>query len=139
MTDQKLRLPPASKISWIFAGAFALTAFVGFLPNPIVGAKALFVTNAAHNLVHLLTAVGFAAVALVGDRPSLLFMKAFGVVYFLVGVLGFITLGSAAEGHLLGLIHINRLDNFLHVGLAAIILAAGLLATDRSLVAATSH
>lgn len=132
MAPSKFRFPPATQISWIFSAAFALTAVVGFLPNPVVGSDALFVTNAAHNLVHLLTALGFAAVAFFGDRPSALFMKAFGVIYSLVGILGFVALGPASEGHLLGLVHINRMDNFLHVGLAALIFAAGFLATDRS-------
>lgn len=122
----------ATTIAWIFAAAFAVTTVVGFIPNPLVGADAVFVTNTAHNLVHLLTALGFAVVAFLGDRASVLFMKAFGVVYFLVGVLGFVMLGSAPEGHLLGMVHINQLDNYLHVGLAAIILTAGFLATDRS-------
>ena len=71
--------------------------------------------------------MAFAALALVGDRPAIAFMKTFGVVYFLVGVLGFVTLGSAPEGHLLGLVHINRMDNVLHVGLAALIFGAALM------------
>ena len=125
------RLPNATLVAWIFAGAFAVTTVIGFVPNPLVGADALFVTNTAHNLVHLLTAVGFGLVAVVGDRASVIFMKAFGVVYMLVGILGFVVLGAAPEGHLLGLVHINRLDNFLHVGLGVIILAAGFLSSVR--------
>ena len=124
--------PGATLVAWIFAGAFALTTLIGFVPNPLVGADALFVTNTAHNLVHLLTAVGFGLVAVLGDRASVLFMKAFGVVYVLVGILGFAVLGAAPEGHLLGLIHINRLDNFLHVGLGVVILAAGFLSAIRN-------
>ena len=125
----------ATLVAWIFAGAFALTTVIGFVPNPLVGADALFVTNTAHNLVHLLTAVGFGLVAVMGDRASVIFMKVFGVVYCLVGVLGFVVLGSAAEGHLLGLVHINRMDNFLHVGLGLLILAAGFLSTVRGSMA----
>lgn len=114
-------------IAWLFAAGFAITAVVGFVPNPLVGERALFVTNAAHNLVHLATAIGFALVAMQGDRASTLFMKAFGVVYLLVGVLGFAMLGGAPEGHLLGVVHINQLDNVLHIGLGALILVAGAL------------
>ena len=138
MPESTRRFPPAATIAWIFAAAFAVTTVVGFLPNPLVGADALFVTNTAHNLVHLLTALGFAGVAWAGDRPSILFMKIFGVVYFLVGVLGFVVLGSAQEGHLFGLVHINQLDNFLHMGLSAVILLAGFLTTDRSLAVSTT-
>lgn len=125
-------LPRASTVGWILSAMFAVTTVVGFLPNPLVGADAIFVTNGAHNMVHLLTAVGFAIFATRGDGPSILFMKGFGSVYFLVGVLGFITLGSASEGHLLGFIHINQLDNFLHVGLSMLILACGFLSENRA-------
>lgn len=113
------------KLAWGFAVAFALAALMGVIPNPLVGPDALFVTNTAHNLVHLLTAFGFASVALVGDRASTRFMQAFGVIYLLVGLYGFIALGGASEGHLLGLVHINFLDNFLHLGLGASIAVAG--------------
>ena len=52
-------------------------------------------------------------------------MLAFGVVYSLVGLIGFVALGGASEGHLLGIVHINFMDNFLHVGLGLAIAAAG--------------
>ncbi|HSR54404.1 MAG TPA: DUF4383 domain-containing protein [Acidobacteriota bacterium] len=120
------------KLAWVFAASFAAAALFGFIPNPLVGDGALFVTNTAHNLVHLVTAIGFAVVALAGNRASTVFMLAFGVVYTLVGVYGFIALGGASEGHLLGVVHINFMDNFLHLGLGAAI-AAGGLASRRSM------
>lgn len=122
----------AVTIAWAFAGAFLGATILGFLPNPLVGEGALFVTNLAHNLVHLATAVGFAAVALWGEKPSIRFMQSFGVVYTLVGLVGFVALGSKAETHLLGLVHINMLDNFLHVGLGIAIAAAGWFANSRA-------
>ncbi len=84
-------------------------------------------TNGPHNAVHFLTAAGFAAVALLGTGPSILLMKSFGAVYFLVGLLGFIVLRGSPEGHLLGIVHINQMDNFLHVALATGMLAAGFM------------
>lgn len=116
---------PAVILAWAFAAAFFGATVLGFVPNPLVGENALFVTNTAHNLVHLATAIGFVIVALLGKRASNRFMRAFGVIYMLTGVLGFVMLGSAAEGHLLHIIHINWLDNFLHVGLGIAIAAAG--------------
>ena len=116
-----------TKLAWVISAAFVGATILGFVPNPLVGPDALFVTNTAHNLVHLFTAVGFAAVALIGEKASTRFMLAFGVVYCLVGALGFVLLGGASEGHLLGIVHINFLDNFLHVGLGIAILAAGLV------------
>jgi hypothetical protein len=89
------------------------------------GPHGLFQTNTAHNLVHLLIGVGFTVVALVGSRASVVFMQAFGVIYFLTGVVGFLATGQGGDGHLLGLVHLNTLDNFLHLGLGVVIGAAG--------------
>ncbi len=127
------------KLAWAFAVAFVGATIMGFVPNPLVGEGALFVTNTAHNLVHLLTAIGFAAVALIGNKVSTRFMLAFGVVYFLVGIVGFVALGSAAEMMLLGIVHINFLDNFLHVGLGIAIAIAGYVALNSEQSLAEVH
>ncbi len=118
------------KLSWTFAVAFILATIMGFIPNPIVGKGALFEANTAHNLVHLVTAIGFILVARMGNQPSINFMLGFGVVYVLVGMVGFILTGTGSEAMLLGFIHINPLDNLLHIGLGIAILAGGLLAKN---------
>ena len=120
----------AVKLAWAFAAAFVGATIMGFVPNPLVGEGAVFVTNTAHNLVHLATAIGFAVVALIGSKVSTRFMLAFGVVYFLVGIVGFVAIGGAAETMLLGIVHINFLDNFLHVGLGIAIAIAGYVALN---------
>ena len=127
-----------SRVAFAFAGAFLLATLLGFVPNPLVGPDALFETNTAHNLVHLATAIGFIAFGFAGESASTKFMRVFGVTYLGVGVLGFLTLGEANEGMLLGVVHINALDNYLHLGLGAAILAAGLWVTPRVASAATS-
>jgi hypothetical protein len=115
----------AISVAWVFAASFCAAAAVGLIPNPLLGPDGLFVANTAHNLVHLLTGVGFAVVALAGSKPSVAFMRAFGVIYALTGVVGFLSTGFGGHGHLLGIVHINALDNFLHLGLGAAIGAAG--------------
>ena len=115
----------ATSVAWVFAASFYATAAVGFIPNPLLGPGGLFVANTAHNIVHLLTGVGFTIVALAGSRASVVFMQAFAVIYALTGVIGFLATGLGGEGHLLGLVHLNTLDNFLHLGLGAVIGAAG--------------
>jgi hypothetical protein len=115
----------ATSVAWVFAASFYAAAAIGFIPNPLLGPDGLFVTNAAHNMVHLLTAVGFTAVALAGPKPSVVFMQAFGVIYLLTGVIGFLATGLGGDGHLLGLVHLNTLDNFLHLGLGLVIGVAG--------------
>ena len=118
----------AIKLSWIFSAAFLLAAVIGFIPNPLLGRDGLFVTNTPHNLVHLATAIGFLIVARMGNLPSIKFMLGFGVIYLLVGTVGFFVTGIGSEGMLLGFIHINGLDNFLHLGLGMAILISGLIA-----------
>lgn len=118
-------------VAWAFAAAFLGATVLGFIPNPLVGENALFVANAAHNLVHLATAIGFAVVARLGEKASIRFMQAFGAVYTVTGLIGFATLGSQAEGQLLGVIRINWLDNFLHLGLGIGIAAAAWMVQSR--------
>jgi len=115
----------AQKIAWALAGVFAFTFAIAFIPNPLVGSEAVFKTNIGHDMVHLLTALGFVIVAVMGEKASVIFMKSFGLVYIGVSILGFIMLGSTEEGHLLGIIHINAADNFLHLGLGAGIIGIG--------------
>ena len=117
-----------STIAWLFATGFAAAALLGFIPNPIVGEGALFVTNTAHNLVHLISAFGFAVAALIGDRFATRFMLVFGGVYALTGLIGFFVLAGAPEGHLLGIVHINVMDNFLHMALGIAIAIGGVIA-----------
>ena len=122
------------RLSWAWAVAFFVVGIAGFLPNPLFGANSAVVTDIAHDIVHIVTAMAFGAMALLGNIASTRFMKTFGVVYLLVGTLGFVTLAGAPTGHLLGVIHINNVANFLHVGSGAGILASGLFAASRSRV-----
>lgn len=117
--------PTATSVAWVFAAAFYAAAVIGFIPNPLLGPDGLFMANTAHNIVHLLTGVGFTVVALAGEKASVVFMQAFGVIYLLTGVLGFLATGRGGDGYLLGLVHLNTLDNFLHVGLGVVIGIAG--------------
>ena len=115
-----------------WAISFIAAGIIGFVPNPLVGPGSIFMTNTAHNMVHVITAIAFFFFLTKSDAAQISFMKGFGVAYFLVGILGFITLGSAAEGMLLGFIHINTMDNYLHIGLGAGILGSGLFLSSKS-------
>lgn len=117
----------ATLLARIIGGVFAVAGIVGFIPNPLVGNEGIFVTNSAHNIVHLATAALFLVVAVFGDRASVRWMQAFGVVYLLVGVIGLFALGGSTETMLMGVVHINQADNFLHLGLGAGIAAVGFL------------
>ncbi len=115
----------AVTMAWVLAALFLGTAVLGFVPNPLLGENAFFVTNTAHDLVHLASAIGFVIVAVLGEKASVWFMQAFGVFHISISLIGFVTLGSQSEGHLLNIIHINSFDNFLHLGSGILIVAAG--------------
>ena len=71
------------------------------------------------------TACGFTIVPSQGRSAFVVFMQAFGVIIRATGVIGFLATGHGGDAHLLGLVHINALDNFLHIGLGFVIGAAG--------------
>lgn len=102
---------------------FIAVAALGFVPNPLVSPHGLFAVNLAHNLVHLVTGLGFIAGALIFTGREDRVIKVIGALYALVAILGFFTSGDM----LLGVIHINRADRWLHLGLAIAILTAGYL------------
>ena len=112
-------------VAWLFAASFYVAAAVQFAPNRLLGPDGLFMANPAHHFVHFVTAMGFTAVAVAGANPSIMFMRVLGVIYAVTGLVGFLATGFAGHGHLLGLVHINAMDNFLHLGLGAAIGAAG--------------
>lgn len=121
----------ATRLAAVFAASFYAAGLIGFLPNPLVGPDGVFAANWAHNLFHIVTAIGLTIVALLGPRPSTIFMIAFGPTYALLGVLGFLATGLGGHGHLLGVIHINTPDNFLHIGLGLVVGIAGWLVREQ--------
>ena len=110
-------------IALVFGVTFVAVAVLGFIPNPLVSPHGLFAVNLAHNLVHLVTGLAFIAGALVFPGREDRIIKVIGALYSLVAVLGFATSGDM----LLGVIHINSADRWLHLGLAVAILGAGFL------------
>jgi hypothetical protein len=108
---------------------FLAVGLLGFVPNPIVGEShdALFHADAVHNGVHIVSGILFLLVALAAPARAGLFLKVFGVVYLLLGILGMATIGSEGMTELLGFLPVNGPDNYLHIGLGIVIFLAGLL------------
>lgn len=110
-----------TKLAAIILGVvFILVGVLGFIPNPLVSPDGLFAVNTMHNVVHLVTGAGLLAGAYTAFGSAMA-LKVFGGIYALVAILGLIL----GPGLLLGLVLINAADNWLHVALAAAILAAG--------------
>ena len=111
----------SKNVSIAFGIAFLAAGVLGFVPNPLVSSTGLFEVNAMHNLVHILTAGVFIAGALISEKAARVTLQSVGIAYVGVTILGFLI-----KGHLLlGLVHINEADKWLHSGLALVILAAG--------------
>ncbi len=110
-------------ISLVLGFTFVIVAVLGFVPNPLVSAHGVFAVNVAHNLVHLLTGAAFilGALAFLGKEDRVI--QVIGAAYMAVAILGFFTQGDM----LLGIVHINQADRWLHLGLAVVILLAGFL------------
>ena len=111
----------ARNMATIFSIAFIGSGFIGFVPNPLVAPGGVFAVNEWHNLVHLLTGCFFGIGALKGERVSVRVIRTVALFYIMVTVLGFISSGDM----LLGFIHVNQADNWLHFSLALIITFAG--------------
>lgn len=104
-----------------------LVGIAGFFNDHLLGAHLTLL----HNCVHLLTAaialyIGFAGTA----NAARTFCLAFGAIYLLLGIVGFINPGLVASliGHgSLAAGDTMMADNAIHVVLGAVFLIAGLL------------
>ena len=106
---------------------FVAVGILGFINNPLVSSEGFFVVNGPHNLVHLLTGGAFIFGAVLYRGKEALIMTGIGIAYLAVAGLGFVTSGNM----LLGMVHINEADRWLHLGLAFAILLPGVLLRTR--------
>lgn len=115
--------------SLIIGVIFIAVGLLGFIPNPIVGAShdAVFHADTVHNMVHIISGVLFLIIAFAAPDRAGLFLKVFGVVYLLLGIIGLVTIGSEGMTDLLGFLPVNGADNYLHIGLGIVIFLAGML------------
>ncbi len=118
-------------ILYVLGAVFIIIGILGFFNNPILG---IFQVNLVHNLIHLASGVLAFIFAGRSESEARTFSLVLGVVYLLVTVLGFIQ----GSGNLLGIVAINTADNFLHLVLAIVFLALGLMKPATSM-ASTSQ
>ncbi len=97
---------------------FFITGFDDFAATDTDEVLLFFEINPLHNIVHLLIGGALLAGGLQGTAAARTVLTLVGVVYALVGVLGFFVLDSAVN-----LLSLNLADNFLHLGTAAVALA----------------
>jgi hypothetical protein len=112
----------------IWALAFLAVGALGFVDNPIVGTSgnAIFHADTTHNIVHLASGLLFLLVALASPGSARSVLILFGLVYLALGVLGIVQVGTSGMGQLLGFLHVNGNDNYLHIALGVLIILTGL-------------
>ena len=111
-----------------------LVGILGYVLNPTGGMLlGVFAVDGVHNAIHLVTGVAALAAAFTGW--SRVFCQAFGVVYLLVGVLGLVA--TDASGMLLGMLHNNMADNFLHIVIGGAAAYVGFVADRATAIAVT--
>ena len=123
----------ARTAAFVFGIVFLIVGVLGYVHNPIVGPTGIFMTNPLHNIIHILSGIVLLLGVYTGLGSSLA-LKIVGVIYGLVAICGFF---MVMDGMMFG-VAINDADKWLHVVLAAAILAAGFLlpATDSAPAAA---
>ena len=113
----------------IFGIVFLAVGILGFVPGATTDMGGMpmllgiFHVNAAHNFVHIASGVVFLLCGMAGAGAASTFFKIFGAVYALVAILGFMN----PAGPLLGMISNNPADNYLHTGLAVVMLLLGFM------------
>lgn len=109
---------------------FLLVGILGFILNPTGGSLlGIFAVDVVHNIVHLLVGVLGIAAAYTGWPRY--YARGLGIVYVLVGILGFIP-GLDPMGMLMGIMHINIADNLLHLIVGAAALYVGFFLPERT-------
>jgi hypothetical protein len=115
---------------------FISVGLLGFTSNPIIGEspEAIFHADTTHNMVHIVSGLLFILFAIAIPRYTKPFLQLFGVVYFLIGIVGLLRIGDEGITQVLGFLHVNGADNYLHIGLGLIIFLAGTVLSRVKLV-----
>lgn len=108
--------------SGLFGVFFILAGVAGFSPMlaPNEMLFGLFMVNTMHNAVHIISGV-IAILAATKANLSRIFFIVFGILYLITAIVGF-----ARHGDVFGM-HMNMMDNFLHLAIAIVALYFGLL------------
>jgi hypothetical protein len=117
-----------AKTAAIFWGIiFIAVGLLGYVSNPIIADSdtALFHADSVHNLVHIVSGVLFLLFGFAMPASAKGFLMVFGIIYLLLGVWGLVSFGTTGMGKLMGFLHVNGADNFLHIGLGLVIFLTG--------------
>lgn len=128
----------AKRFSTIYGAIFILVGIMGFLDTGLVGENGFFLTNAAHDWTHVLLGVILLWAGQQNERAGYGSLMGIGALYALLAILGYATAGAEGHAMLLGLVHINGNDNWLHV-LLSVVLIVSALSTRRHVRTIHAH
>ena len=124
----------ARTFTLVLGAVMLLVGILGYVMNPTGGLLlGVFAVDGTHHAIHVATGIAGLAAAFMGWAR--VFCQVFGVVYLLVGVLGLVATDSA--GMLLGVLHNNMADNFLHIAIGGATAYVGFVGDKAPAVAAT--
>lgn len=120
----------AQTIALLIGLVFIAVGLLGFIENPIVGdgEDVIFHADTVHNMVHIVSGIFFFVFAMAGYKAARNFIVLFGILYLLIGILGMLQIGDKGMTEVLGFLHVNPADNFLHIGLGILITLLGFAA-----------
>ncbi|MDB6028685.1 MAG: rane protein [Verrucomicrobiales bacterium] len=112
-------------IAKVWGWIFLIVGILGFVPAvaPNGHLLGIFDVNGPHNFVHLATGIVALICGYQNAHVAKLYFLIFGIVYGLVALLGFV----AGNSPVLGIIANNIADAWLHVGIAVVSIALGLM------------
>jgi hypothetical protein len=126
----------AKTIATILGVGFLIVGILGFIAPDMLGMH----LSMAHNIVHLASGALALGIGLAGSYSAARsFCIVFGVIYALLGILGF-AMGSPGPERMLTVIPnhlmLGRMDHIVHIALGALFLIGGLV---RPPVVHTTH
>ncbi len=110
----------SKNVSLAFGLAFVGAGLLGIVPDPVVSPNGLFEVNVMHNLLHVSVGAIFIIGAMLSENAARRTLQSLSIVGVALAILGFV----AKSDLLLGLVHVNEADKWLHAGLAIVIVAA---------------
>jgi hypothetical protein len=128
----------AKRFSTIYGAMFILVGLMGLIGTPLIGDGGFFRTNAPHDWTHILIGAVLLWAGQMNERTAYASLMGSGTLYALLALMGYAAAGPEGHAMLLGLVHINGNDNWLHV-LLAVVLIVTALATRRTVRTIPAH
>ena len=112
-----MKFVTSKNICLAFGLPFVGLGVLGFFPNPLISHHGVFEVNVMHNVLHVVVGAIFLAGALLSNRVARRTLQSLSVAGIVLAVLGFV----AKNDLILGVIHVNEADKWLHAALAVVL------------------